>query len=162
MSDTSAYYIAAGKSLAAILYWHEYKQTQRNAWKEFAKRFGAKDVYAISYSGGSAAVFGLKFGGTVPEGWVKKYGKFGDYWKPNHRTKSGKALIEELESLRISGPPADAGNDYLGEGRLFTPGHEKIGDQFIISQHEKAKPPPDAVPLKRSEYWAMKEAKSVA
>jgi hypothetical protein len=62
----------------------------------------------------------------------------------------------KLPTLRLG---LDAGGLYVGEDcRTCTPGFEKLDGGYVILHHEKADPPLDSIPMKRSDYWKPKES----
>lgn len=159
MSDEHlSHYRASGKSLAAILDWLKSAEAIRKARVEFKEKHGAVSTFERKSGFGLSRVVGLGFDADGPAGWNKKPGSDGaEYWEPNRRTKEGKAIIKFMESLSMPGPSKNMGSEFIGEGKWFSPGFEKLGKDYVITQHVKATAPPDAILLKRSKYWAMKE-----
>jgi hypothetical protein len=158
MSDeNTAYYIAKGGSLAAIIDYIERRKAAQKQHKAFADKFGATSWTIGHSSFGDISVIGLNFDASAPEGWkqTKVRGSIQAYLVPTSRK-----IKKEMESLRIYGPGKEAGSAHFTGASMFTPGFELLGTDYVIKQHEKATPPPDAIPLKRSEYWAMKEAEA--
>lgn len=155
MSDeNTVYFRADGASLATIEDYLNRRRVAKAKQSEFAKRFGTESWFVVSEGFGVIRMVGLVFPGESPSGWRKH--KRWDCHVPEGRKKEAKAILSEMESLGVGCIGLDG--EYFGEGRIFTPGFEKLGDAFYIKQHEKAEPPPDAIPLKRSECWALKEA----
>lgn len=165
MNENTVEYIAAGRSLAAVLEWVEARKAQRKAWREFGERHGSKDLWMYSSSFTGDRLAGLIFpAGMAPKHWKTKTDrKTGCVFSvPDRRTKEGKAIDRELNDLPIVVPSDDAGTEFFSEGRMFSSGIRRLGDQWIIESHRDAPAPPDARLLKKSEYWAMKEADDAA
>ena len=161
MSDeNTAYYRAAGKSLEAILKWQKDRIEIHRRRIEFAKKHGTDEVFSTVCTLRGSTIFGLIFKSDPPKPWKKAKGNGIDYWKPDN-SKAGKEIAKELKSLYIGSPGEDVGGSYIAEGRFWTPGFQMLGGEWIVSHHEKAKPPIDAIPMKRSEFWAMKEASEI-
>jgi hypothetical protein len=163
MSDeNTAYYIAAGKSLAAISNYLERAEANRKATKAFATRFGSTSWMVNNRGGGYVTLMGLEFKGKPPAGWkhLKHRGVTYDCYVPDGNTSAARKLREEIDKLTLGALGNDAGGTYTGNGSWYNPGFELLGKKYIIRHHEKAAPPVDAIPLPRSKYWAMKEKKA--
>lgn len=153
MSDT-AYYIAAGRSLAAILAWAKGSKAARRKINAFAKRFGTKRVMMHTNTmTGVAVAAGLIFDAEAPDGWRRKE----NFYVPDLKTAEGKAIAKEMREMTSPGPGPDAGKLFVFGHKMFSPGLDRVGEQWIISQHAKADAPPEAKPIKASKFWKMKE-----
>ncbi len=164
-SDTN-YYVAAGRSLAAILEWKNLVEAKRKEWLAFKDKHGGKDIIFDTYSFGSEAVSGLRFDSCQPpsEGWEQKMPKGWrrpvkkDYYVPDKKTKEGRAIHNEMRKLTIP-PPSDAvGKVEIIGLKMCSPGFAKVGDDWIIQTHLKCDAPSDGIPIKDSEYWRRVEA----
>lgn len=154
MSDEdTAYYIAKGASLAAIIDYIELRKATKKRYDAFAEKFGATGCALRRGPYGDIAVIGLNFD-SPPEGW--KQPKVKGVTRP-HFVPTSRKINREMESLPVL-LPCEAGTTLTSLTRgIVTPDFELLGTDYIISQHEKAKAPPDAIPMKRSEYWAKRE-----
>lgn len=166
------YSIARGRSLeAARTFWTKRTEAIRAAQEE-ADRFGA--VCAI---GGSHAITALRppeDAGEPP--WELRVNSKG-LWVPNKRRKAGKALAKRWRSMGVPGTAEMLRLLWRGNwppgvlifgvetspSRYHGVGLRRFGDDdFVFSvpkPYEHPVPvPPDAEPMKRSEYWARVEA----
>lgn len=158
MSDeNTVYYIAAGKSLEAIKQWQKELPEVNAKRADYFKSISVQNGWTRTGARNIDVIFGILVGKgeTVPDGFRKSPTNPNAY-VPDKRTAIGKRRSKELSEL--DAPRLDIGNMFIHGARAYWPGFETHGDKFIISQHKNAPPPPDAVPMKRSEYWAMKEA----
>lgn len=161
------YFIARGRSLEIA----EAVMAERRAAFEQAKAImaevGASNIY------GQPRLVGFSFPGGLPDGWryTSRRGS-PKYAMPEKRDKRWKSLRERIEAIRLVG--AHELHDRLGFDLCITkeraPGlafciastaAEQIGDLVIlkvpIDHAGRLDNPADAEPLKRSEYWRLKE-----
>ncbi len=151
MPDTDhAHYRAAGRSLAAVLAWVEARERVWAAQRAFVARHGAEGGHFIG-----PELVGLCFGGEPPAEWKRKKGE--GWAVPNERLAEGRRLRREMKGLVPPRRPDEAGRFHVSGGMMHIPQVEPIGSAWVITQHKGAEPPPDAVRLKRSEYWALRE-----
>lgn len=155
-----AYYVAAGKSLDAINEYIERRKAGNVKHCDFAKLHGAEEFQVVDGFCGSRRFVGIYRDGDVPAGWKRH--KSGKSLVPDTRTKRGKDIARQMESLSIGSIKGDIGGDFMDGGRLHTPGYQKLGDRFIISLHAKAAQPADGIPMKHSEFWSLKEAEDAS
>lgn len=171
MGDTH-YFIARGRSLEAVEHFVADSEAKMAGAQALMVRLGAKSMY---FRGTSLVGFQFEAGSepTDPK-LLRRSRETPDMWVPSARHPPGKALREEMQTC---GSPPDAarlmhaliGSAFLITGRgpgasmmSGTPGYEKLGDDWVIlmpSPMSGDVPVPyDAVPLKRSDYWARKES----
>lgn len=153
MSDeNTVYYIAAGKSLEAIEAWASKSIEANRRRSAYREETGAKGFW-----GTRSTVSGILLDPSdqVPDGF--KASREGQrVFVPDRRTKIGKQRTIELRKL--TEPRLCFSGIFIDGRTMHWPGCEKRGDIWIIIQFEKMPPPQDAILMKRSEYWAMKEA----
>lgn len=161
------YYIADGKSLDTI---NEFIAKDKEAMER-------RVSFIEKWLGPGGKYFGCHefIQGLVPE----KPDQLGNLWRPckqigrgvyvpSGKTKEGKKLSFEMSTLgrpgfgffsSLLGFPTQI----IGKTIHYAT-FEKIGDLLIIKCPENGErfDPPDAKPIKRSEYWAMKEAEETA
>jgi hypothetical protein len=118
----------------------------------------------------SHSVVGFVFGGdTPPEGWSEAGRVEGrPYFAPSRRTKAGRALHGRMAAIRTLtgrefGQAFGHHGVLVGGNRILFMAFEPLGDALVIAVPRgdgdgEGLVPPDAAPLKMSEYWAMKEA----
>lgn len=161
MSETTKKYRAAGKSLKAVEDWFAKWNAAHDAVRLKVKELGAK-----SYRYSSAGFRGFIFAGEPPKGWVRvKHTP--DCWQPTKRSKVGRELRQWMvTALPWTDPWCGLTADLIGEpvyqdnGGVVGVGVRKCGEAWLIqvpAGHD-GPPPPDAIPLKESEYWLMVEA----
>lgn len=148
--ENTAYYVAAGRSLAAVEEWVTKREVNRVERGKLSAEIGTDQFWAVRESL-LAAIF--EPGSTIPPGLTQKKGT--NRYYPNRRSLAGRMMSRRFDSLRC--PDHFGVDDYVGDGRWHTPGICKMAGKWIISHHVKAEPPLDAIPLKRSEFWRMKE-----
>ena len=166
------YYLADpnGKSFKAIKTWQQMSGDAITAALAVGEEFGAKTV---DRAGDSISAF--HFDADPGPAWrqLKNHGK--DRYFPHQGTKAGKELAKRIKAIKI--PTAFLFAGLLGGGRLiisggryWTASFEVIGDAYIVSipvgdgsqSPDESFVPPDATPLKLSEYYALKEAAEAA
>lgn len=174
------FYVAKGRSLAAVEELNERWKAINQARKDFAKLFGADGCFMRG-----TRMVGLTYPPipnepkTLPPGWVwaSKW-HTGEYSvaTPNARTKLGKELSRKMrnELAQVSVADVFPCSRLIGTSdgvRLFCPSVEKVGDAFVIGVPDGGEDtissstgdaklpyaPEDAIPLKLSEYFKMKE-----
>lgn len=84
-------------------------------------------------------------------------------WKPNARTVDGRRLRDQLRKLsepsffRFSSQMGVS--IFLDDGFCFKPGvHVMNEDVFLYAHASDVRRYPDAIPVKHSEYWRVREA----
>jgi len=187
MDEERRYYVAAGKSLGVIEKFFEDRKAAYDARYEFAKSKGG-----IGTFGSENGVIGIVPIDGKPSEELRKrlpappagyrLEDRGDYfvWAPNGRLKGGKVAKNEIRDKRFCVPGSRQLAEMLGGGDVFTgrfihyPHCELVGNKWIISipvrgthgtfatSYEGEFHPPDAIPLKVSEYWKLKEAVNLA
>jgi hypothetical protein len=153
------FYRAEGQALARVKEFQERTQEAHSKAWEIGKRVGAEELgrYSNPYR-----VFGYTFKDGPPKGWkLSAY----DSYMPRRNSKEGKALDAEIRG--IVGPSLEPllgapGLMFVGNRILFCT-LETFGDVVVIGvpTNDESKPfftPQDAVELRHSEYWALKEA----
>lgn len=179
MSNDPVYYFTASPEAAEVIetYFKEVEEAQKQtlALKE---RMGAKGFYHRG-----SRVVGLMFEeGEEPTDpkLMRRDREIPDMWVPAARYKKGKALRDELAECK-AGPDGFTLTSRLFEGPfvLIRPnarGHgmvspsvgiEKLNDQWVIcvpwhKDPETCPVPMGSAPMKRSEFWALKEAEEEA
>jgi hypothetical protein len=171
------YLVKGGKALEAI---NQFEQEWKDAHEkgvEFQNRFNASGTVK------RRSVVGLIFDGNHPAGWepenyiqqTEAGGEVVTYYRPSRRTKEGKALNKEMQSIAWPGGLdfiSFLGSDWVDGGRgpnggftAIFPTYEKIGEDYVlimpIGVDGKSREfPGDGEELKASEYWLMKEQAS--
>jgi hypothetical protein len=177
-SDTK-YYIAAGRSLEAV---EDYKR-KAEAHLEMAHalvgEIGADGVYR---DGNRICGFGFPEGMDLPPGfrWERQGPGKVKIAVPHKGRKEGKAIAARMEeaphphswdfNIAVLGKPDYfLGPDPFGRGmRTGFVGFEELGDDIVLKVpvpdegRDPAPVPFDATPLKRSDYWARKEAEEAS
>jgi len=173
MAGERSYFVAQGKSLDIIQDYLRLATAHREHMLAIKERIGAEGVFEVP---GDNLIVGFSFVGDLPEGlrWDKRVSGMA---VPDRRLKVGKALAKEMAEHpcptsweftgKMIGGTKRLGPNRFGSGDIMGfAGYEVIGDRYIISvPHAKGKEPTtphDATPLKRSEYWALKEAAEAA
>lgn len=167
MSGDYLYYkVTGGAVMAAKERFVARRSAEFEKRQELAKEFGASGTYADRDT-----VVGLVFeeGETPPSDWVK-VPRESKVWKPNPRTKEGKALKAKfnlpLSDLRQFQTEVLGTFDYFRFMDGLTVrwmGYETIGDTLVLlvpkrTENDSWTPPDEqCVLLKTSEYWALKE-----
>lgn len=151
MNANTVFYLAAGRSLEAIKKYIADAGAAMKAWGDFAKAHG--DVGYATREGFGGRYFGGLLKKPASPLWREDKG----VWIPRRDTPEAKSISDTMKSLPVLQLDKAAGVIYFGEGKWSSPGFESSGGDYIILCHEKAKPPLDAVPMKRSEYWTRKE-----
>lgn len=134
----------------------EYKEVWES-WKAFANKYKVDDLYANN------RLMGLIFDEKKPpKGWVSPRKIPHNVYKPA-RTKDCMEAYNELKAL--SSKPDGIhfagllGIDCVFKGHaMYMPVMETVGDEFILTLHVDNEVPEGVIPMKTSEYWAMKEA----
>jgi hypothetical protein len=169
--------VLGGPSLKAVRTFTAECDAADRELEAFAKRFGATGWLS------ARSLLGLTFAGSPPEGWVPCKGH-PKAFHPDRKTKEGRALAREMsaigfpdwgrfgQALGVKGPFGMIVTDSPARGHGFlmkAPDFEKIGDATVIRVPLGRQsldrdgggpfvPPPETRRLKKSEYWAMKEA----
>lgn len=161
------YYLAHGTSEAKVRDFFERRAAAIRTGNELAVSVGA-----------TCAVFGSRlagvlFEGKAPDGWTEKgrTNKGERYFMPLRKSKAGKELSQRLSAVRIT-DGVELHSIFTNEGaHLIDTIGGSFSIQYISAEITKGKAiisvpegmdfvPPDATPLKMSEYWAIKEAKA--
>jgi len=143
--------------------WEEF-QRDRDAALERMQWITDLGGHPVAFSGwGRTVISGIKFDGEVPEGFRKHEG----YWKPDKRTKAGKAWDAKLSEVR-SVPDASAyfkragvPNEIWHGLNVSTPGWRVLKDGSLLVSVKEGVPwtaPATFKELKGSEYHALAEA----
>lgn len=174
MDHKFAYYIAGGKSLDAAREVQAGLKVAAVEIEQIKAEFGAKGVMRMS-----TRISGLVFDAdAAPAGWRKDYGAGTRFYAPYRKTKADKAIWAKFHAVKI--PDASTFSALIGMGGGIMTGPGSSGHGFTISYAfyemlsdgrmvitiplpeagSEAAPfvPPDCVPLKVSEYFALKEA----
>lgn len=161
--------IMGGAVLAAFNRWHEKFEAQ-----QAARRALLVELNASSLLGNNRRIVGVKFNGEPLEGWSSAK-DFPGYYKPSGNSKAMKAMREKLAGYSLNGAQ-EFQAEVLGIDNPFSfmdgqyirfMAFERIGDIKILlvpncacGDFKGGWNPPDefCVPLKNSEYWAIKES----
>jgi len=162
------YYIANenGKSMDAIREWQRLSRESEEKALQLADELKAKNV-RYDHNG---SLIDFEYEEHPGVGWIPARDREPKYYRPDRRTKTGKALIEKMKAIQI--PTATTFADLIGGGHFVFSGnmwgrisYEKTGDKYVISVpipgqvgSEPAREefiPPDCVCIKKSEYLAM-------
>lgn len=158
------YYIAAGRSLEVCEKIRDQRQEAYEALKAIIAELGANNAF------GQPRILSFTFDeGKAPQtGWKRAKRAPGYY--PDRRTKGNGPLIKRIEAIRLPGSwelHTELGLEMCiaedtGRGSvILSTSAETIGDKVILrvplDHAGKHAAPPDAVPIKASEYWRMKE-----
>lgn len=165
-------YLAAGESLALIQDWLERYERYRLDVGEFAAEVGADPKRW--YHDSNLKAIALIFDGKPPKGWVK--GSHGCGHRPNAKRKDMAPARARMHGDWEHSPRGDITKALLGStpkylvllsvgdnrvrGYGYNIGWEKVGEDWIIKVDglDEIPAPPDAKLLKKSEFWALKEA----
>jgi hypothetical protein len=84
-------------------------------------------------------------------------------WEGDPKDKEGRKLrkkMREMKRLSAYALDHDLGcGPFFHKGYLWHVGVIAVGEDTILSIHKDSKNvPPDAIPIKRSEYWLLREA----
>lgn len=174
MTERTAYFIAAGRSLEAA--------TKALAeWTAAVDRMNAlcERVGASHPVRRGKVVSGFAFvGKEVPDGWrdiggIEMEERGVRVYAPKRTTKAGRALLEEMAAAGFDGHAAlnvalglhaSGVMSAVGLGFSLRSATAEIIDGKcvigipLVDGKLPGEPPPDAVPLKLSEYYALKEA----
>ncbi|MFA6233730.1 MAG: hypothetical protein WC824_05990 [Bacteroidota bacterium] len=177
MAKETAYFIAAGKSLAGA---DRYRSDFRKAGEtqsDFAQEFGCS-AWVVEKSDDGNCLSGLTFEITPDPKLWRHYIKSRDpkVYCPNRATKEGKALVERIDQLQAAPtewqlinyvmPPQDRKNCRvwdLGNKKVYPRCNlEFVEGSWIIKVNFNGDDPPlvapmGAKPIKESEYLKMKE-----
>lgn len=162
------YFKAAGRSLEIVREVQRQRHDAAKARSDYARERGAAGYY-----GTDGSFIGIYFDGEATQipGW--RLSREGDKRKPvmvpDDRTKPGRAVRAEMNNkARFEMPGVMEFGERLGCPWAITPGHayfptfEPIGDVVVIRVPDLEQladfTPPDAEPMKASEYWALREA----
>lgn len=162
------YFEAAGKSLEVCQQIAAEREKAYEETRALMKELGATNAI------GAPRIRGLKFPeGKAPDGW-RSYAKgHRDYLLPSKQRKDLALLRERITTIHL--PGAENLSSRLGIPWCITneTGHnggsvilfvtyETIGDKIIlvvpVDHKGEFGTPPDARPIKTSEYWLLKEA----
>lgn len=168
------YWIAGGNSLEAVRSIQADRKAGYKARLDYAKSLGAVGMY------GSDSSFGCFYfkDGTAPPGWRKSTRvdrdeeKLADAYVPDKRLKAGKAIGKQIYGNKTYHIPDGMDfssrigfNVFIREMAMHYASFETVGEVVVlhvpIDPEKPAFVPPDAAPLKTSEYWALKEAQPV-
>jgi len=171
MSTEYRYFqVKGGAALAAHNKWLKQRTAEIAALKAVKAKYGASGSY-----GNDRGVVGLLFKKGPPTGWRPCRDEPTAFRPP--LGKAGKAIIKELAALKMSGAAEyhkllspkntlgffdmpDSGTGFRLRFIVF----EKHGDALVLlvpicADGKKWNPPDEhCVPLKTSQYWALKEA----
>ena len=174
------FYIARGRSLERLLAFRERVSAHQELWWKVGQELGANQLWCSGVSGTEAFGWDFPEGSTPPDS-VRTTKKHPNMWAPNPRTASGKALLARLAACPpekrtftstlfegVEGSREVAGGFVVGRGErggfiVVGVSFEKLGDDWIlwVPRSEEGSPsptPPDAEPLKKSDYWLRREA----
>lgn len=173
--ENRVYFVAAGRSLAAIEKMWADRKAAHCARLDYAKSIGGEGYFRLNQS-----FVGVSFpvGSALPKGWKRSQEWSTDKYDvalPDRRVKVGKQAERELRfEARFHMPePSNVfhGSRIIGN-HLYWPNIEKIGDAWVIGipragadGDESTGPqyvPEDAIPLKLSDYFRMKEEAEAA
>jgi len=166
------YIVAPDGPTAAII--REFIQARKAAYEaryEIEEEYGADGRYEST-----AALAGLRFEHENPPTGFHHLKKDPEgIYRPDARTKAGKAIQDRFDSMRM--PGAFEFNTKLGADIIYTGartargtpitfvGFETFGDVVVLKVPRNSDdkpgwvPPSDCQQMKQSEYWALKEAK---
>ena len=165
------YFRAEGQSLEIIQNWTESVREYRERMLAIQDRIGADGVF--TYNDHRVAGFSIAKDVAIPK-HLRRTKDQPECVVPNRRLKLGQELWEEMND-NTPASQMQLTTEFLGGGPFITGtaptgGHymgmvsfETLGDTVIIGgphlqDGEVAGHPPDAGELKKSEYWALKEA----
>lgn len=144
----------------------QFLKERDDAWEKL-RAFGAK-FGATGYYGTERGISSVEIEtGECPDGWRPVKGMW-RYFTPRATTKEGKELKKEMRALGV--PNSGRLEELLGAGwgayivglTIYHVGLEKVGDALILTVPNCNKKwptdDPGCIPLKTSEYWALKEA----
>lgn len=158
------YFKAQGRSLATLHEFEDLRETQRKKLEELRDEFNAIEIV----NRGSFIVgFTFKDEESVPEGW-RHVNWIGcqKYYGPYRRKKVDKELWARIQSCKMPDwekltKMLSGQSLYIIDSKMTGCGYETLNDVKIISvpvdNGEPVFAPEDAVQLKMSEYWALKE-----
>ena len=158
MADDRNYYLVpkGGETYKAISTIEGQRESATQSWVAFAKKYGTDRV---GHNGIRLIGIGLD---EPPEGWLECKNLPGCY-RPHSRLKVCRDAYKEFKAI----PSLQSGWEFasalnievvIDGGHVHYPTYEVIGGDFILSLHPKHTVPADVTPLKKSEYWALKEA----
>lgn len=163
MTKERKYFLAHGKS----------EQIVRDFFARRAAAFDAANALANEVGGMAGAVsyrmVGVVFDGDPPAGWTKRGEASGGkpYYAPLRKSKAGKEIHRRMADVY---PPraGDLHHEFVQDGGVLEQdganvmisyiSAEIVGESAILTVPASMDfSPPDALPLKTSEYWALKE-----
>lgn len=171
------YYIARGRSLEAVERYQKDALAHRENARTLQTELGATGLFEIE---NRVVGFAFDRAAELPVGlrWDKNHGHRG-MAVPDRRLKEGKDIQKRMDSptcpsawdfnhwvlgdrsMYILGPHPNGHSSSIG-----IVGFEKLGDDWVlrvpVPDTGSAPVPLDAEPMKRSEYWARKEAQQEA
>lgn len=159
------YYIAKGRSLAAVQEYLALRKSYHDAVRAVLTEFGVEDTNTLFTVGDR--IVGVGAQAVLPD-CLKQNRDDPECYLPNGRTKSGRGLGRRLRALdrpneshfytALCGEPlanvVRVGNKLNMTGY----GAKVFGEATVLSCIEGGHPPYDAEPLPRSAYWKMREA----
>lgn len=143
----------AEKAIVAFKLMHTNTNTK---WFEFAKKFGATELFTSHY------VMGVMLNeDEVPEGWNSPKKLPDGCYKPQRRN----ICMDDWNQFNMLGckPTGLKLAELLGiqpvfkSGSLAFPVFEEVNGETILSLHTDSETPEGLIELKMSEYWALKE-----
>ena len=172
--DISKYriYLAKGRSLAVVRDCQKMMTERSNEMAALAQEVGAKNCVT------KHSVVGFIFDDGAPEGWKRKgYVNGKPYFAPERRKKADRTLWDKMRALKPA--CSEDFSHMIGRDMVFTdeaggPHGSTVlrwttfqivgGEPLIfVPVHDKDEtPPPDAEPLKASDYWLMRERADAA
>jgi len=185
MSEQTIQFVAKGHSLKVIEDFFLSREKALQTHKGIISDLGGEGIVRVVGSGVvHTAAAGLPVfmhrRHRMPRGWGEFHeGKRVFYSSPD-QSKAGKAMRKRIRDLFSSGgatPPqcgeyAEPGAEVPFFETFGTPGVEKLGGNWVINwptvyvvngQHSPRElRPHGAVPMKRSDYWRLREAQEAA
>lgn len=168
MSERDYFLIEAGHPLKdKVDGFIEEMKAIKSEWAEFSRRHGGTETWHRG-----SYLEGLSFDGDPPEGWYSPKGSPAACYKPYANRSASREAYKEFKRVRRQKCGMDFGN-VIGFGSTSSgaPGgglmihyasFEQIDDELIITIPTGGKPPEGLVPLKKSEYWQLKEEPGLA
>lgn len=159
MTGEMRYYRAAGRSLAIIEQYIRDREDAFDAAEALQEEVGATGyVRDVNFG----RIHGFRFDGQPPEQWKRTVRRHAcdehEYWMPKRNSATRKELLGRIASAGDLGSSFGLGRKLIGG--LTGVGIAKYGDDWYISvgaRESDVESPPDAVPVKASEYYAAKE-----
>lgn len=168
MADVAANYDwhrAEGKALETILAFIERRKAAIAARAEWLKQFGSPSKFCVE----GEFLRGIVLPDPLPPGWRRAATFPREVAVPDRRTEEGRRIAKEMAKVRV--PGAFAVTDALGLAPVFGDGYMRAcavechGTTWVVglpvgwlAPGDQHRPVEGLVPIKRSEYWALKEA----